>query len=265
MQNLLISSGTLLIGSSQASAMELKDAIKVSMLYNNIGRAEDLISEWGLSVLIESATEKVLFDTGGKSEVLLENMKASDTSLSKISKVVISHDHWDHVNGLDVFFEGELKPKIYVPLNSLEDIHYKFRNADLVGVDKPMKINDFIWSTGQLEANYGERKLFEQSIIIKDGNSVFLFTGCSHPGVVRIVEQTRRIINDEDIKLVAGGFHLNKHSEKQIYDISDKLKNLGVERIAPSHCTGDTALRIFHEEWEHDFVSFDLSSSAINL
>jgi len=264
---LMLSSGTIFIGHNFARGSKIpNDAIKVTMIYNNVGKGESLISEWGLSILIEKNDECLLFDTGGKPEVLLGNMRSAGIDIGKISQIVISHNHWDHVNGLDaVLNQGNLKPKVYVPEYSLEDIHHNFKKADLIGINESIQINDFVWTTGQLEGRYNDNPLFEQSVFIKDGNSVYLFTGCSHPGIVKIVEHTRRLLGDEDIKLVAGGFHLGKHSEKQIYDISDKLKNLGVEKIAPSHCTGDVAMRIFQDEWGNDFFNFDLSLNEVSL
>ena len=264
---LMLSSGTIFLGHNFAKGSNItENAIKVTMIYNNVGKGENLISEWGLSILIEKNDEYLLFDTGGKPEVLLENMRNLGIDLGKISSIVISHNHWDHVNGLDAFLEKDnLNPSIYVPEFSLSDIYNKYKGVDLIGVSESRQINDFVWSTGQLEGRYNNNPLYEQSIFIKDGNSVYLFTGCSHPGIVKIVEQTRKLIADEDIKLVAGGFHLGKHTEKQIYDISDKLKNLSVEKIAPSHCTGDVAMRIFQDEWGNDFINFDLSLNEVSL
>jgi 7,8-dihydropterin-6-yl-methyl-4-(beta-D-ribofuranosyl)aminobenzene 5'-phosphate synthase len=263
----MLSSGTIIIGNKILHGSDFPHtAIKVSMIYNNVGKGESLINEWGLSILIEKNDEYLLFDTGGKSEVLLENMRQLGIDIGSISKIVISHNHWDHVNGLAAFLNNEnIKPKVYVPEYSLSDIHENFKGADIVGVDNSMQINDFVWSTGQLEGSYNGNPLYEQSVYVKDGNSVYLFTGCSHPGIVKIVEHTRRIIADEDIKLVAGGFHLGKHSEKQIYDISDKLKNLNIEKIAPSHCTGDLAMGIFQDEWGNDFINFDLSLHEVSI
>lgn len=264
-QTLMISSGTLIIGNQDILASEKDSILKISMIYNNIGKDESMVNEWGLSILIESSEETILFDTGGKSEILMENMKQAGIDIGKISKVVISHNHWDHVNGLGAFLENEVNPKVYVPEDCLEDIRYNFKQANLIGVKESMKINDSVWTTGQLTGEYSDKPIYEQSIVVKNDNALYLFTGCSHPGIVKIVEHTRQLFFDEELKLVAGGFHLNRHSEKQVYDISDKLKNLGVEKIAPSHCTGEKAIGIFFDEWGNDFITFDLSRNKISV
>lgn len=257
-QTLMIGSGAMVIGGKYALASGDEGAIKVSMMYNNIGKNEALIGEWGLSILVEHEGESLLFDTGGDGKILLQNFESMKVDLARISTVVISHNHGDHLYGLRGILENiSQPPKIYVPDHELQDIQASFPGINLIGVDEPVQLNRFAWTTGQL---VGSQSIYEQSIILKQGNFIYIFTGCSHPGVVHIVEKAKRIFFDEDIKLVAGGFHLMNHTDKQILEISDKLKNLSVEKIAPSHCTGNAAMNIFQDEWENDFINFDLSS-----
>ncbi|MDD3182736.1 MAG: MBL fold metallo-hydrolase, partial [Alphaproteobacteria bacterium] len=53
---------------------------------------------WGLSVLID---DTVLFDTFANFDVLSQRLKAARVDVANIAKDVISHDHWDHIGGLD--------------------------------------------------------------------------------------------------------------------------------------------------------------------
>jgi len=50
--------------------------------------------------LIETENENILFDTGAKGKILLNNIEKLDVDIEKISKIVISHEHWDHYGGL---------------------------------------------------------------------------------------------------------------------------------------------------------------------
>jgi 7,8-dihydropterin-6-yl-methyl-4-(beta-D-ribofuranosyl)aminobenzene 5'-phosphate synthase len=257
-QTLMIGSGALVVGGKRTFASGSEGMIKVSIMYNNIGKSEALIGDWGLSILVEHEEEALLFDTGGDGKILLQNLQSMKVDLDRISTVVISHNHGDHLNGLRGILENiNQQPKIYVPDHELQDIQASFPGSTLIGVGEPAQLNSFAWTTGQL---VGNQSIYEQSIILKQGDFIYVFTGCSHPGVVNIVEKVKRIFFDEDIRLVAGGFHLMNHTDKQILDISDKLKNLSVEKIAPSHCTGNAAMNIFQDEWENDFINFDLSS-----
>lgn len=260
-----MSSGTILIGNQKSSGKSNNGSpIKVTMIYNNIGVNSQLTNKWGLSLIVEHNEDALLFDTGGEPEVLWDNMQKIGIDIDEISNVVISHNHWDHVNGLDAIVEHSKKsPKVYVPEQNLKDIKYNFKGANLKGVNNPVQINEFIWTTGQLTGEYKTNPIYEQSIIIVQDASIFLFTGCSHPGIVKIVEKTKKIFPDKDLKLVAGGFHMAKYSNEEVRESSDKLKKLKVEKIAPSHCTGEKAIQVFKKEWKDNFMDFDIGNNHL--
>ncbi len=65
---------------------------------NNAG--SHFLAEHGLSYLIEINGEKILFDTG-HSDVFIRNAAKMGISIhDEVEKVVLSHGHWDHGNGL---------------------------------------------------------------------------------------------------------------------------------------------------------------------
>jgi 7,8-dihydropterin-6-yl-methyl-4-(beta-D-ribofuranosyl)aminobenzene 5'-phosphate synthase len=78
-------------------------------------------------------------------------------------------------------------------------------------------------------------------------------TGCAHPGIVQIVERAQELFGGP-IHLVMGGFHLGNKSVAQIDAIVAAFRSLGVERVAPSHCTGDLAIEKFRQEYGEDFI-----------
>jgi len=51
-----------------------------------------------------------------------------------------------------------------------------------------------------------------------------------------------------------GGFHLGQASHSRIEDIIGDFRAMGVRLVAPSHCTGERALRQFREAYGADFV-----------
>jgi 7,8-dihydropterin-6-yl-methyl-4-(beta-D-ribofuranosyl)aminobenzene 5'-phosphate synthase len=79
-------------------------------------------------------------------------------------------------------------------------------------------------------------------------------TGCSHPGVVEITRKVRETI-DQPIHLAFGGFHLLRASPEDVHDVIRKLKELGVERVGPTHCTGEDAIRLFRDGYASRFVT----------
>jgi 7,8-dihydropterin-6-yl-methyl-4-(beta-D-ribofuranosyl)aminobenzene 5'-phosphate synthase len=80
-----------------------------------------------------------------------------------------------------------------------------------------------------------------------------IITGCAHPGIVAIVEQAREVFA-EPVRLVLGGFHLGGKSKAEIDAILRDFQRLGVEQVAPCHCTGEQAITQFAAEYGEDFI-----------
>jgi 7,8-dihydropterin-6-yl-methyl-4-(beta-D-ribofuranosyl)aminobenzene 5'-phosphate synthase len=54
--------------------------------------------------------------------------------------------------------------------------------------------------------------------------------------------------------MVIGGWHLASAAEREIKEIIDAFQKMGVERVAPCHCTGDRAMALFKREYGEDFI-----------
>jgi 7,8-dihydropterin-6-yl-methyl-4-(beta-D-ribofuranosyl)aminobenzene 5'-phosphate synthase len=80
-----------------------------------------------------------------------------------------------------------------------------------------------------------------------------IITGCAHPGIVQMVEQAIRLTGDP-VYLVVGGFHLGQTSQSRITGIVESFKEMGVEKVAPSHCTGNQAIEMFREAYGDAFI-----------
>jgi 7,8-dihydropterin-6-yl-methyl-4-(beta-D-ribofuranosyl)aminobenzene 5'-phosphate synthase len=73
--------------------------VAITTLCDNCATRMDLLAEWGLSMLIETPTDTILFDTG-YSTTCIHNAKILWKDLSRINKIVLSHGHLDHTGGL---------------------------------------------------------------------------------------------------------------------------------------------------------------------
>jgi 7,8-dihydropterin-6-yl-methyl-4-(beta-D-ribofuranosyl)aminobenzene 5'-phosphate synthase len=228
------------------------DKINVSLvtIYDNYQVNEKLKTGWGFSCLIRTNKEKILFDTGADSGTLLYNMEEMGLEAKDIDAIVLSHIHGDHTGGL--FGILEKKPaKVY----ALESFPGDFKNeiksygSEIVEVSRSVKIADGIYTTGELGT-----WLKEQSLIINTEKGLVVITGCAHPGIVNIVKEVKGLTN-EDVYLVLGGFHLSEETDPAIRDIIKSLRELGVKKIAPCHCSGDRARELFKEEYRDDFIS----------
>jgi len=78
--------------------------MRITIVYDNEA-CPGLKSDWGFSCLVE-AGERILFDTGPTGEELIFNMERLGIKAQSISKVVISHNHWDHAGGLEKLLAG---------------------------------------------------------------------------------------------------------------------------------------------------------------
>jgi 7,8-dihydropterin-6-yl-methyl-4-(beta-D-ribofuranosyl)aminobenzene 5'-phosphate synthase len=74
--------------------------LRITTLCENTASSVDVIAEWGFSILIETAKEKFLFDTGGMNESCVYNAHALKKDLSQVQKIILSHAHLDHVGGI---------------------------------------------------------------------------------------------------------------------------------------------------------------------
>ncbi len=86
----------------------------------------------------------------------------------------------------------------------------------------------------------------EQALIVRTVEGQTLITGCAHPGVVKMT-QAAMDATGRPVTLVLGGFHLADATQSQVRSIVDDLRELGVERAGPAHCSGDGARALFRD------------------
>jgi glyoxylase-like metal-dependent hydrolase (beta-lactamase superfamily II) len=86
-------------GAPPTSASGPVHAVKITLLSTMLTDALG-VGEWGFSALVEADGQRVLFDTGGRTETVLNNAHELGIDLSNVEDVVLSNNHWDHVTGL---------------------------------------------------------------------------------------------------------------------------------------------------------------------
>jgi len=230
----------------------------ITILYNHEGPG-DLVKRGGFSAFVRFGDKTVLFDVGGEASVILENVQRAGVSLVELDAVMISHNHWDHVYGLPGVMSGSrTRAPVFVPASAADGIRQQFPRATVVAVAEPKEILPAIWTTGPLDVDFMGASLSEQALVFEHSDGLHVIAGCSHPGIVAIVERVREMFPGTPIALVAGGFHLRSTGEEEIRKIASDLKRLGVKKIGPSHCSGDDTVRIFREQWGKDLVTFGL-------
>jgi 7,8-dihydropterin-6-yl-methyl-4-(beta-D-ribofuranosyl)aminobenzene 5'-phosphate synthase len=222
----------------------------ITILYNNIPFDPRLQTDWGFSALVEREGTVLLFDTGGNGSILLNNMQVMETDPARVQYVVLSHVHSDHTGGLPAFLTAvEPRPPVYLLSGFGASYIQSVRaRAEVVETSPGMEIVPGILTTGNAGGS-----IPEQALIVRTGQGLVVITGCAHPGIVRIVEKAVELTGDS-VHLVLGGFHLGDYSSAQISAILADFRRLGVQNVAPSHCTGDRAISMFAAEYGDHFL-----------
>jgi len=125
------------------------------------------------------------------------------------------------------------------------------KGAEFIEVSEAKKISDFIYSTGELTGPPQE-----QSLIIDSKKGLIVITGCAHPGIATIVEKAKKMTESKDVYLVMGGFH---HPPMAVVK---KFRELGVKKVAPSHCMGDQVREVFAQEYKEDFIEYGVGKKV---
>lgn len=203
-----------------------------------------------MASVVQGTEKTILFDTGGDARILLRNLRTMGIAPEHIDVIVLSHNHADHTGGLVKFLAENPKVKIYVPVSFASEIQRRTGKtaAEVIAVDEAEEIVPHVYVTGEL----GNR-IEEQALIVGTPSGPVLITGCSHPGIVALAVRSQEI-SQSPFHLITGGFHIDSCSPREIGDIVNSLKNLGVKKIAPSHCSGEKGIEAFRQAWGNNFV-----------
>ena len=263
-----------------------------TLIENKSEENEELQSEHGLSVHIEVDGKNILFDLG-QSGNFIDNAKALNVDLKKLDYVIISHGHYDHSGGLERLVE-EVNPEIKLYLGNgffnkkyrlswgdeyeyignpfdedflrSNNIEFEYIKEDITQITENLSIytnfirDDEFENTSQdmylKEDGEYIRDLFldEISIGIKSDEGLVVLVGCSHVGIVNILETIIRRTN-MDIYALIGGTHLVKEDDEKINKIIEYLQEKDIKIIAACHCTGKQGETMMGQQLEENFIN----------
>jgi len=222
---------------------EAPERVTITILYDNNEYDERLKTAWGFSCLVEWGDL-----------TLLSNMATLGLDPGKIDIVLLSHIHGDHVGGLGGILAINKETTVYLPRSFPASFKAQVRASARVEVHEPMEMSEGIYTTGETG-----RGILEQSLVLVTKQGLVVITGCAHPGIVSIVERAKEITGGE-VYLVMGGFHLGGGSRAAIEDVIEDLRELGVQKVAPCHCSGDLARSLIAEAYEEGFIRAGVGS-----
>lgn len=227
----------------------------VKVLYDNRAK-KGLLPGEGFSCLVDG---KILFDTGGTGGDLIANMDRMMVAMEDLEAVVISHDHWDHTDGLWEILKRKKGLKVYVCPETDETFQkcIKELGGKVVIVEEPTEIFDNVFIIGGLKGRHNETDIYEQVLVIKGDNGLSVITGCAHPGIVNVLQTVKDKIGVDKLYMAFGGFHLDHLEKTDIEKIIMELKKMKLLKVGPTHCTGEKARRMFSGRYQKDYIAIE--------
>ncbi|MFC2084229.1 MBL fold metallo-hydrolase [Bacteroidota bacterium] len=241
---LLLSTNTIKISSNQ-------EKITITILYDNYTLGEGTKSDWDFSCIVEGTEKTILFDAGYKENILKHNIDTLNIDVNKVEIVFLSHNHLDHTGGLNEVTSKNSNLELYFGKSFPENMESKYLEKGIksVRIEGPREICKNVFTSGELKGRANE-----QSLIVNTNKGIVIITGCSHPGIINIIERVKELHKGK-IYMVIGGFHLLEFSNNKIEKIINRMKESGVEFCGPSHCTGDNAISLFKQAYREKYIN----------
>jgi 7,8-dihydropterin-6-yl-methyl-4-(beta-D-ribofuranosyl)aminobenzene 5'-phosphate synthase len=254
--------------------------MKITTLLENtrLTEREDLTAQHGLALHIEWQGRQILFDSG-PSAAFWDNAELLGVDLSQVEIAVISHHHYDHGGGLRRFLEGNPRAKIYLrrfergePEAKIFWIFGRYVGLDkkllaryperfefiegerepvpgafiLTKIEKPYPIprsNQRLWIKEGMRHRPDDFD-HELLLVIRQESGLVIFSGCSHQGILNLVEATIKRFPGEPIRALLGGFHTMADSELDVQKIGERLLEYPIQAIYTGHCTGKRSYEV---------------------
>lgn len=260
--------------------------MKIVTLIENTTEDTNLKCENGLSLYIEFNDKRIIFDTGASKNFIF-NARILGINLEDVDYVIISHAHSNHTGGLEEFLAVNNKAKVFMKPQVLDDYYINYGPMNkYFGINKKVfehnkkrfclvEDNVRIFKDGYLinkimredkyktqDNSFMELKdnrlindSFEHELffVITQNHKLIIFTGCSHNGIVNIIETANKQFNNTPIQSLVGGFHLTEmpilkelnYAPNYIDRIILKLYKYNIQKFYTCHCTGIEAFNNF--------------------
>ena len=243
--------------------------MRITVLLENTTDRSDMLTEHGLSLYIETDSSKILFDMG-QSDFFARNAAVLGVDLSSVDLAVLSHGHYDHGGGLAHFLAVNDRACVYLQREAFLPYYngegrYIGLDGVLAGttrlryVDESYQIADGValfscnqrprkYTTGTfgLRLRQGTEDIpdpfrHEQYLLLQDGGRRVLISGCSHKGILDIVQWF-----SPDV--LVGGFHLSKMpTDARLQAYASALSAYPTQYYT-CHCTGEAQYHYMKEQ-----------------
>jgi len=251
--------------------------VKITILVDNIVPMAQIpfVGEHGLSLLIETESQKILVDAG-QSSAAFHNMGLLGFHVNQIDAISISHGHYDHAGGLIHILHNSRKsmpiyahtnlfgPRYFLTEGNRKYIGVPFAKAEAdswgakwILSEAPIEIALKLWFSGQIPRTTDFEKINSKFVTDDiNGNAchdqilddtvlyyasekgLVVISGCAHSGMMNAIYHGFDITGQKKFLGWIGGTHLGPASEVQRIETIKLLRKFNPEFIVTSHCTG---------------------------
>lgn len=236
------------------------------------GSGLPLLSEHGLSVLLENDRWRILFDTG-QGRALARNMDFFGVDPESIDALVLSHGHYDHAGGLPILLEMRKSPlKIYHGPDFFDPRFALVGTGEPPFIGSPLSPQQINERGGESVECGGGEEIFpglrivgglsrsaepddrlqrkrdgvlepddfrdEISLLMDTDEGPLLLVGCAHCGLSAIMEKAVEATDGTSPVFLLGGTHLAGADRPLLRKAATSLMDHGVRFVAANHCTG---------------------------
>lgn len=259
------------------------NSVRITVLVENTAGQRCLLAEHGLSFLIESDAQRILFDTG-QGLALRHNTDQLAADLKTVEAVVLSHGHYDHTGGLPVALTAMSRPRVYACREAFLPKYTRHADGTVHEIGMPSAVRKAVFDQsertdvrGVLEI--GERMFLtgpiprtnrfedtggaffkdadckvpdelpdDQAIFITTRKGTVVIAGCAHAGIINTLRYIRDLTEGQPVRAVIGGLHLLHASAGRMRRTVAGLREMDIASIHPCHCTGFEAVaRLWNE------------------
>jgi 7,8-dihydropterin-6-yl-methyl-4-(beta-D-ribofuranosyl)aminobenzene 5'-phosphate synthase len=250
---------------------------KLTILVDNQA-GDGLSAEHGLSLWIEVAGRRILFDTG-QGSALPGNAAKIGIDLDSTEIVIVSHGHYDHTGGLATVVQRAPAihlyghPSVLLARYSIRDgvvrdiampgsarmaleclpsarVHFTTGPTAIVpgvGITGSIpRLNDYENTGGPFfldrEAQQPDPIDDDMALWMSTPRGLVVVLGCGHSGVVNTLEWVSGLAGTSKIHAVLGGFHLREASDARLDRTLAALAQIAPDMVIPCHCTGEKAV-----------------------
>ena len=249
---------------------------RITNLAENTAGAPQILGEWGFSAPIEADGMSILMDTG-RAHAVTHNAELLNVDLKETDVIVLSHAHADHTGGLQPVLQRIRREVPVVGAPELWDKKYStrgtttpryigipYQRAELESLGarfnlskEPNKLSKNVMTTGEISVVTDFEKVGGDTLLVKvdddyqldqfpDDRALIVTTevglvvilGCAHRCLINTLYHAQNLTDIKRIHTVVGGCHLMDASEERIMKTIAALKDLDVQRVGVSHCTG---------------------------